>query len=77
MENKDENINVDKNSEKGANSESMVLYRTPNSRVNVCTTESAAHSPQRQMQTGSSETLTGWKFGETTYVPLWDRMEGA
>jgi hypothetical protein len=29
------------------------------------------------MQTGSSETLIGWKFGETTYVPLWDRMEGA
>ncbi len=29
------------------------------------------------MQTGSSETLIGWKFEETTYVPLWDRMEGA
>jgi hypothetical protein len=29
------------------------------------------------MQTGSSETLIGWKSGKTTYVPLWDRMEGA
>jgi hypothetical protein len=28
------------------------------------------------MQTGSSETLIGWKSGKTTYVPLWDRMEG-
>ncbi len=27
------------------------------------------------MQTGSSETLTGWKSGKTTYVPLLDRME--
>jgi hypothetical protein len=29
------------------------------------------------MQTGSSETLIGRKSGKTTYVPLWDRMEGA
>jgi hypothetical protein len=29
------------------------------------------------MQTGSSETLIGWKSGKTTNVPLWDRMEGA
>jgi hypothetical protein len=28
------------------------------------------------MQTGSSETLIGWKSGKTTYVHLWDRMEG-
>ncbi len=24
----------------------------------------------------SSETFIGWKSGKTTYVPLWDRMEG-
>jgi hypothetical protein len=29
------------------------------------------------MQTGSYETLIGWKSGNTTCVPLWDRMEGA
>ncbi len=29
------------------------------------------------MQTGFSETFIGWKFEKTTYVPLWDRMEGA
>ncbi len=29
------------------------------------------------MQTGSSETLIGWKSGQTTFVPTWDRMEGA
>jgi hypothetical protein len=29
------------------------------------------------MQTGTSETLIGWKSGKTTYFPLWDRMEGA
>ncbi len=29
------------------------------------------------MQTGSSETLIGWKSGKTTFVPLWDRIEGA
>jgi hypothetical protein len=29
------------------------------------------------MQTGSSGTLIGWKTGQTTFVPLWDRMEGA
>ncbi len=29
------------------------------------------------MQTGSSGTLIGWKSGQTTYVPLWGRMEGA
>jgi hypothetical protein len=28
------------------------------------------------MQTGSSGTLIGWKSGQTTFVPLWDRMEG-
>ncbi len=27
------------------------------------------------MQTDSSETLIGWKSGQTTYIPLWDRME--
>ncbi len=31
----------------------------------------------RWMQTGSSETLIGWKSGKTTYVPQWDRTEGA
>jgi hypothetical protein len=29
------------------------------------------------MQTGSSETLIGWKSGKTTCVPQWDRMKGA
>jgi hypothetical protein len=29
------------------------------------------------MQTVSSGTLIGWKSGQTTFVPLWDRMEGA
>jgi hypothetical protein len=29
------------------------------------------------MRTGPSETLIGWKSGQTTFVPLWDRMEGA
>jgi hypothetical protein len=29
------------------------------------------------MQTGSSETLIGWKSGHTTFVPLWDQMEGS
>ncbi len=29
------------------------------------------------MQTDSSWTLIGWKSGQTTYVPLCDRMEGA
>ncbi len=29
------------------------------------------------MQTGSSGTLIGWKSGQTTFVPLWDRMDGA
>jgi hypothetical protein len=29
------------------------------------------------MQTGSSGTLIDWKSGQTTFVPLWDRMEGA
>ncbi len=32
---------------------------------------------KRWMQTGSSGTLIGWKSGQTTFVPLWDRMEGA
>jgi hypothetical protein len=31
----------------------------------------------RLMQTSSSETLNGWKSGQTIYVPIWDRMEGA
>ncbi len=31
----------------------------------------------RSMQTGSSGTLIGWISGQTTFVPLWDRMEGA
>jgi hypothetical protein len=30
----------------------------------------------KSMQTGSSGTLIGWKSGQTTFVPLWDRMEG-
>ncbi len=29
------------------------------------------------MQTGSSGTLICWKSGQTTFFPLWDRMEGA
>jgi hypothetical protein len=33
--------------------------------------------PNKSMQTGSSGTLIGWKSGQTTLVPLWDRMEGA
>jgi hypothetical protein len=33
--------------------------------------------PIESLQTGSSQTLIGWKFGKTTCVPLWDRMEGA
>jgi hypothetical protein len=28
------------------------------------------------MQAGSSGTLIGWKSGQTTFVPLWDWMEG-
>jgi hypothetical protein len=31
----------------------------------------------KSMQTGTSGTLIGWKSGQTTFVPLWDRMEGA
>jgi hypothetical protein len=31
----------------------------------------------RSMQTGSSGTLIGWKSGQTTFVPLWDRLEGS
>jgi hypothetical protein len=31
----------------------------------------------RSMQTGSSGTLIGWISGQTTFVPLWDRREGA
>ncbi len=31
----------------------------------------------RSMKTGSSGTLIGWKSGQTTFVPLWDWMEGA
>ncbi len=31
----------------------------------------------RSMQTGSSGTLIGWKSGQTTFVPLWNWMEGA
>ncbi len=29
------------------------------------------------MQTGSSGTLIGWKSGQTTNVPLWDRNGGS
>jgi hypothetical protein len=29
------------------------------------------------MQTGFSGTLIGWISGQTNFVPLWDRMEGA
>ncbi len=25
----------------------------------------------------ANRTLIGWKSGKTTFVPLWDRMEGA
>jgi hypothetical protein len=32
--------------------------------------------PNQSMQTGSSGTLIGWISGQTTFVPLWDRMEG-
>ncbi len=32
---------------------------------------------KRLTQTGSSGTLIGWKSGQTTFIPLWDRMEGA
>ncbi len=32
---------------------------------------------KRSMQTGSSETLIGWKSRKITYVPLWDRMDWA
>ncbi len=32
---------------------------------------------KRWTQTGSSATLIGWKSGQTTFIPLWDRMEGA
>jgi hypothetical protein len=28
------------------------------------------------MQTGSSGTPIGWKSDQTTFVPLWNRMEG-
>jgi hypothetical protein len=31
----------------------------------------------RSMQSTSSGTLIRWKSGQTTFVPLWDRMEGA
>jgi hypothetical protein len=30
----------------------------------------------RSVQTSSSGTLIGWKTFQTTYIPLWDRMEG-
>ncbi len=33
--------------------------------------------PKEIMQTGSSETLIGWKSGKTTCFPLWGRIEGA
>ncbi len=29
------------------------------------------------MQSGSSETVIGWKSGQTIYVHQWDQMEGA
>ncbi len=32
--------------------------------------------PKEINETGSAETLIGWKSGKTIYVPLWDRMEG-
>jgi len=32
---------------------------------------------KRWMQTGSSGTHIGWKSGQTTFISLWDRMEGA
>ena len=31
----------------------------------------------RSMQSSFSGTLICWKSGQTTFVPLWDRMEGA
>ncbi len=33
--------------------------------------------PKEMNATGSSVTLIGWKSGQTTFIPLWDRMEGA
>jgi hypothetical protein len=29
------------------------------------------------MQTGSSETLFGWKSGKPIYIPVWDRNGGS
>ncbi len=51
-------------------------------------TEAVRHEREIQMQWGktgfcrfctnnSSETLISWKSGKNTYIPLWDRMEGA
>jgi hypothetical protein len=37
----------------------------------------AIRQERESMQAGSFETLIGWKSGQITYVPLWDRMEGA
>ncbi len=41
-----------------------------------CREVKTAFCRKRSMKTSSSETLIGWKSGKTTYVPLWDRMEG-
>ncbi len=42
-----------------------------------CREVKTAFCRKGQMQTGSFGTLIGWKSGKTTYVPLWDWMEGA
>ncbi len=33
--------------------------------------------PKEMNANSSSGTLIGWKSGQTTFIPLWDRMEGA
>jgi hypothetical protein len=41
-----------------------------------CREEKTGFFRKRLMQTGSSDTFIGWKSGKTTYISLWDRMEG-
>ncbi len=43
----------------------------------ICKEVKTGFCLKRQMQTGSSEPLIGWKSGKTTYLPLWERMEGS
>jgi hypothetical protein len=33
--------------------------------------------PKETNETGSSGTLIGWKSGQTTFVTLWDQMDGS